>query len=127
LGLRRGTHVIHESVECPRAPRVPYRRYFALRVPCTLLNEARKAAESEGVALNQLITLALAEKVSAIRTQEYFEERARRADRAKVSRILARVGQAIAPMKGDQLPPEFATGKAKFGGRKRGGKGGKRR
>jgi hypothetical protein len=44
------------------------------------------------VALNQLITLALAEKVSAMRTEEYFEERARRAEPARVSRILARVG-----------------------------------
>ncbi|PYU23013.1 MAG: hypothetical protein DMG30_13210 [Acidobacteria bacterium] len=43
------------------------RSNFALRVPPTLLAEARKAAESEGVALNQLITLALAEKVSAMR------------------------------------------------------------
>lgn len=34
------------------------RSNFALRVPPTLLAEARKAAESEGVALNQLITLA---------------------------------------------------------------------
>src|SRR5215472_9521935 len=41
------------------------RSNFALRVPPTLLAEARKAAESEGVALNQLITLALAEKVRA--------------------------------------------------------------
>ncbi len=45
------------------------RSNFALRVPPTLLAEARKAAESEGVALNQLITLALAEKVSAMRTE----------------------------------------------------------
>ena len=59
------------------------RSNFALRVPPTLLAEARKAAESEGVALNQLITLALAEKVSAMRTEEYFEERARRANPAK--------------------------------------------
>jgi pyridoxine/pyridoxamine 5'-phosphate oxidase len=49
------------------------RRIFALRVPPALLAEARKAAESEGVALNQLIILALAEKVSAMRTEEYFE------------------------------------------------------
>ena len=49
------------------------RSNFALRVPPTLLAEARKAAESEGVALNQLITLALAEKVSAMRTDKYFE------------------------------------------------------
>jgi hypothetical protein len=59
------------------------RSNFALRVPPTLLAEARKAAESEGVALNQLITLALAEKVSAMRTEEYFDERARRAIRSK--------------------------------------------
>jgi HicB family len=81
------------------------RSNFALRVPPTLLDEARKAAEAEGVALNQLITLALAEKVSAMRTQEYFEERARRADSRKVSRILARVGKGNPPLEGDELPP----------------------
>ena len=61
------------------------RSNFALRVPPTLLAEARKAAESEGVALNQLITLALAEKVSAMRTEEYFEQRcaARRSGEAQ--------------------------------------------
>jgi hypothetical protein len=82
------------------------RSNFALRVPPTLLAEARKAAESEGVALNQLITLALAEKVSAMRTQEYFEERARRADPTRVSRILARVGKGNPPVEGDELPLE---------------------
>jgi hypothetical protein len=83
------------------------RSNFALRVPPTLLAEARKAAESEGVALNQLITLALAEKVSSMRTEEYFEERARRADPAKVRRILARVGRGNPPVEGDELPPEL--------------------
>ena len=78
-----------------------------MRVPPTLLAEARKAAESEGVALNQLITLALAEKVSAMRTEEYFEERARRADPARVSRILARVGKGNPPVEGDELPLAF--------------------
>jgi hypothetical protein len=85
------------------------RSNFALRVPPTLLAEARKAAESEGVALNQLITLALAEKVSAMRTEEYFEERARRADPARVNRILARVGNGNPPVEGDELPLEFAA------------------
>jgi len=66
--------------------------------------KARKAAESEGVALNQLITRALAEKVSAMRTEEYFEERARRADPARVNRILARVGKGNPPVEGDELP-----------------------
>jgi HicB family len=89
------------------------RSNFALRVPPTLLAEARKAAESEGVALNQLITLALAEKVSAMRTEEYFEERARRADPARVSRILARVGKENSPVEGDELPSELPTRKAR--------------
>jgi predicted HicB family RNase H-like nuclease len=47
------------------------RSNFASQVPPALFAEARKAAESEGVALNQLITLALAEKVSAMGTEEY--------------------------------------------------------
>ncbi len=89
------------------------RSNFALRVPPTLLAEARKAAESEGVALNQLITLALAEKVSAMRTEEYFEERSRRADPAKVRRILARVGKGNPPVEGDELPPKFLQRKTK--------------
>jgi hypothetical protein len=77
------------------------------------MSEARKAAESEGIALNQLITLALAEKVSAMRTEEYFEERARRANPAKVNRILARVGEGKPPVEGDELPPEFLAKKKK--------------
>ena len=89
------------------------RSNFALRVPPTLLAEARKAAESEGVALNQLITLALAEKVSAMRTEEYFEERARRADSARVNRILARVGKGNPLVEGDELPLEFPARKAR--------------
>lgn len=89
------------------------RSNFALRVPPTLLAEARKAAESEGVALNQLITLALAEKVSAMRTEEYFEERARRADSTKVSTILARVGKGNPPVEGDELPSALVPKKAK--------------
>ena len=95
------------------------RSNFALRVPPTLLAEARKAAESEGVALNQLITLALAEKVSAMRTEEYFEERARRANPAKVSRILARLGKGNPPIEGDELPLELVPKKARKKERKR--------
>src|SRR5882762_10791802 len=53
----------------------PMRRgNFALRQP-SWLEELRKAAELEGVALNQLINAAVAEKVSALRTEKYFRER----------------------------------------------------
>jgi predicted HicB family RNase H-like nuclease len=43
---------------------------FALRLQPSLMEEARKTAESEGVALNQLINVAVAEKISALRTEE---------------------------------------------------------
>jgi putative PIN family toxin of toxin-antitoxin system len=83
------------------------RSNFALRLQPSLLDEARKLAESEGVALNQLINVAVAEKVSALRTEEYFAERARRADPRKIARILKRVGKGKAPVKGDELSDEF--------------------
>jgi hypothetical protein len=83
------------------------RSNFALRLQPSLMEEARKAAESEGVALNQLINVALAEKVSALRTEEYFQERIRRADRAETLRILDRAGKGNPPMKGDELPQNW--------------------
>ena len=80
------------------------RSNFALRLQPSLLEEARKAAEAEGVALNQLINVAVAEKISALRTQEYFAERARRADRKETLRILDRAGKGNLPVAGDELP-----------------------
>jgi hypothetical protein len=53
---------------------------FALRLQPSLLEEAREVAEAEGVALNQLINVAVAEKVSALRTESYIAERAARAN-----------------------------------------------
>ena len=85
------------------------RSNFALRLQPSLLDEARKLAEAEGVALNQLINVAVAEKVSTLRTEEYFSSRARRANSAKISRILKPVGKGNAPMLGDELPSEFAA------------------
>ena len=77
-----------------------------LRLQPSLLEELRKAAEVEGVALNQLINVAVAEKVSALRTEEYFRERGRRADRAETLRILERAGKGNPPMKGDEIVRE---------------------
>ncbi|MGH7500878.1 MAG: toxin-antitoxin system HicB family antitoxin [Longimicrobiales bacterium] len=77
---------------------------FALRLQPSLLEEARKLAEEEGVAVNQLINVAVAEKLSALRTEAYFSERAKRADPKKVRRILSRVGKGNPPVEGDELP-----------------------
>jgi hypothetical protein len=77
---------------------------FRLRLQPSLLDEARKLAEAEGVALNQLINVAVAEKLSALRTEKYFAERAARADIPKALAILKRAGVGRPPMKGDALP-----------------------
>jgi hypothetical protein len=77
---------------------------FALRLQPSLLDEARKLAEAEGVALNQLINVAVAEKLSALRTESYLAERAARGDLSKALRILRRAGAGRRPDKGDELP-----------------------
>jgi hypothetical protein len=56
------------------------------------------------VALNQLINVAVAEKLSALRTESYFKERAARADIPKALAILDKAGKGAPPMKGDKLP-----------------------
>ncbi|WP_322778888.1 toxin-antitoxin system HicB family antitoxin [Frankia sp. Cas4] len=75
---------------------------FALRLQPSLLAEARKVAEAEGVALNQLINVAVAEKLSALRTEEYFWERAARADTPGALAILERAGVGNPPDDGDE-------------------------
>jgi len=82
---------------------------FALRLAPSLMVEARKLADSEGVALNQLINVAVAEKVSTLRTAEYFRERASRANRRETLRILTRAGRGNPPLEGDELPQSRET------------------
>jgi hypothetical protein len=79
------------------------RSNVALRLQESLLDEARRVSEAEGVALNQFINVAVAEKLSALRTEEYFRERAERGNVAKAKRILKRAGRGRAPLPGDEL------------------------
>lgn len=76
---------------------------FALRLQPSLLEEARRLAEAQGVALNQFINVAVAEKLSAMRTERYFAERAKRADIGRALEILQRAGVGNAPERGDEI------------------------
>jgi hypothetical protein len=64
---------------------------ISLRLPESLHARVRAVAEREGVSINQLITTALAEKLSALLTEDYLAARAARGSRAKFERVLARV------------------------------------
>ena len=65
---------------------------FPLRLASSL-QEARKTAGSEGVSFNQLINLAVAENISALRTEEFFRERGAHANIKKARKILKRTGK----------------------------------
>jgi hypothetical protein len=75
----------------------------ALRLQASLLDEARRVAESEGVAANQLINVAVAEKLSAPRTEDYFRERAARASVKKAKDVLKRAGKGKPSLPGDEI------------------------
>ena len=77
---------------------------FALRLPPSLMEEARRIAKGEGVAVNQLINVAVAEKIATLRTAEYFAERAERGDVQKALRILKRSGVGNPTVPGDESP-----------------------
>ena len=77
---------------------------FALRLQPALMQEVKKVAKAEGVAVNQLINVAVAEKVSALRTEEYFAERSARGDINKALQVLKRAGRGNPPIAGDELP-----------------------
>ena len=79
------------------------RSNVALRLQTSLLEEAKRVAEGEGVALNQLINVAGAEKLSALRTEEYFRERSGRANINRAKRILKRAGRGKPPVAGDEI------------------------
>jgi hypothetical protein len=75
---------------------------ISLRLPESLHESVRELAQKEGISINQLITLALAEKVSALLTEEYLGARAERGSRAKFEKAMARVPD-IEPQAEDRL------------------------
>jgi len=81
------------------------RSNVALRLQPSLLEEARNVAQSEGITLNQLINVAVAEKLSVRRTDEYFRAMAAKANAKKALKLLSRAGTGNPPVKGDEFLP----------------------
>ena len=72
------------------------RSTISLRLPESLHKKARELAKKENTSINQLVSSALAEKISALMTEEYIEQRARRASKEKFKKVLSKVPD-IAP------------------------------
>ncbi len=54
---------------------------LSLRLPESLHKQVKALAKQEGVSINQFVTTALAEELSALMTQDYLRARAERGDR----------------------------------------------
>ncbi len=74
---------------------------LSVRLPESLHKNAKQYAASEGISVNQLISSALAEKLSALATQDYLELRAKRGNRLSFDAALAQVPD-VAPDQMDQ-------------------------
>ena len=75
---------------------------LSLRLPESLHRRIKNLADEEGISMNQFITLAVTEKMSALMTVDYLKERAQRGSRQKFDAILASVPD-VEPEKHDQL------------------------
>jgi predicted transcriptional regulator len=64
---------------------------ISLRLSESLHKRVRELAKKEGISINQLISSALAEKISALMTVEYLEKRAARSSRKNFEKALSKV------------------------------------
>lgn len=76
---------------------------YALRLPASLKQGAEQLAREDGTTLNQFIVSAVAEKVSAMKTAQYFVERSGRGDLQQALALLGRPG-GQPPAEDDRLP-----------------------
>ena len=64
---------------------------LSLRIPDSLHRHLKGWAEREGVSINHLIGTAVAEKMSALMTEEYLGALAAQGDRKSYDEVLAKV------------------------------------
>jgi hypothetical protein len=76
---------------------------YALRLPASIKAEAERLAAADGTSLNQFVAVAVAEKVAALRTADFFTERRARADWDAFDRLMSRRG-GEPPREGDEIP-----------------------
>jgi hypothetical protein len=75
---------------------------YALRLPKSLKKAVEEISREEGTSINQFVTSAVAEKVSALKTAAFFAERRERADFRAFDRITGRK-RGTKPDAGDEI------------------------
>jgi predicted transcriptional regulator len=64
---------------------------ISVNLPNSLERRLQELAEREGISTDQFITVAVAEKMSALLTEEILEQRGRRGSREKYEDALSRI------------------------------------
>ncbi len=75
---------------------------YALRLPDSLFEHAKSVASKENTSLNQLFITAIAEKISAIETEDILRARGNSADEKAYIEALTRVKKSR-PISGDEI------------------------
>jgi hypothetical protein len=78
-----------------------------VHLPESLQKQLQALAEREGISLDQFVASAVAEKMAALLTETYLDERAKRGNRAKYEAALTQVAD-IEPEPYDKLPDSCA-------------------
>ena len=76
---------------------------YPLRLPRSLKEAVERLSKEEGLSINQFVAVAVAEKVSALATARFFEDRKARADFKAFDKIMRRRG-GERPRDGDEMP-----------------------
>ncbi len=76
---------------------------YPLRLPRSLKDAVERISKEEGTSINQFVAMAVAEKVSALETASFFQERKARADFKAFDRIMKR-RSGKPPRVGDEMP-----------------------
>jgi len=76
---------------------------YPLRLPKSLKDAVERLSKEEGTSINQFVAIAVAEKISAVTTARFFEDRKARADFAGFDRIMNRRRGGKRPREGDEL------------------------
>lgn len=76
---------------------------ISLRLPDSIHRKIKELAERDHTSINQFIATAAAEKVAALEAEQYLAERARRGQRQRFLKLLAKA-PAIEPDETDRLP-----------------------
>ncbi|GBE04652.1 MAG TPA: toxin-antitoxin system HicB family antitoxin [Nitrospirae bacterium] len=75
---------------------------LSLRLPDSIHRHIKEIAQKEGVSINQFISSAVSEKISALLTEDYLKSRAKRARKKDFKNILDKVPDRE-PLSGDEL------------------------